>query len=202
MPVERKQRVAEVLAANVGYWQCGFQMTVDESPQVSNTTLAKPSLATIDALMFLNFRSVDCSLLHVRQIHSHPAGDDDQLPCGQLRGGAADRHSCVAVFTGRPEKIRRPEDSCRSRVSGGCPSTLSLEAPHKADESLGRRAAGAFAMGLYGLLVPLVGSFTQPFTIMMIIPMALIGTFYGFYGFNMPFYVTSPLWLMRTGSRF
>jgi len=46
---------------------------------------------------------------------------------------------------------------------------------------------------VFGLLVLLFGSFTQPFIIMMTIPMALIGTFTGFYLLEMPFSFTAMI---------
>ncbi|MCG6156338.1 efflux RND transporter permease subunit [Rubinisphaera margarita] len=46
---------------------------------------------------------------------------------------------------------------------------------------------------VFGLLVLLFGSFTQPFIIMMTIPMALIGTFTGFYVADMAFSFTAMI---------
>lgn len=46
---------------------------------------------------------------------------------------------------------------------------------------------------VFALLVLLFGSFTQPFIIVMTIPMALIGTFAGFYALNMPFSFTAMI---------
>jgi multidrug efflux pump subunit AcrB len=104
-----------------------------------------------------------------------------------------------------------------SKVGNRVPSEVIAEATPKIDELKAKwpngysyRVAGeaedaAEAFGsagqamvvalfmVFGLLVLLFGSFTQPFIIMMTIPMALIGTFTGFYILDMPFSFTAMI---------
>lgn len=78
------------------------------------------------------------------------------------------------------------------------PTGYSFRVAGQAEESAEAFGSAGQAMVVamfmvFGLLVLLFGSFTQPFIIMMTIPMALIGTFTMFYLLNTPFSFTAMI---------
>ncbi|MCR9116805.1 MAG: efflux RND transporter permease subunit [bacterium] len=65
----------------------------------------------------------------------------------------------------------------------------------EAEETFGSsgQAMGVALFLVFALLVLLFRSFTQPFIIVLTIPMAMIGTFFGFYALGMPFSFTAMI---------